>query len=467
MVTMTADDRFIVQTRINNNECDTSRIYISLTNNSGTDIRDFVLCFTIVRELISETFKGGMLLKNEGSYHEVAPLGLKDGVLSSGETWEFSSENTRLAMEHITDGAVGCFVKISDGKQYLIAGDASVQFIDKNVVIEEVQPPQNPPKENFVPIVPAPNGVEFGVSDACLLYKGFQVTADTAFDTVFDAALDLGMSLWKSYNPIIRSSNGTPLSIKQSSDFSDEGYKLDITETGVEISASTTDGAFYGMMSLMQMCHGYTVGKTVTITDTPTFEYRGQHLDVVRQFYTVTEVKRIIDICAFHKINVLHWHLTDDEAWRLELKSIPELTERLAYRGTEEFVPPCFGSDFRSYGGFYTQEQVTDIIDYAKRRGIDVIPEIDVPGHCFGLLNAFPELVEDNDQSQYTSVQNYSRNTLNPALPATYDFLEKVIAEVATIFPSKYLHIGSDERPSGAWLGVRKMSHFDGKRGSV
>ena len=300
--------------------------------------------------------------------------------------------------------------------------------------------------------------MEFGDEQSCSLYRGFNVRVASDLQCAWDTAVESGVALWKSYNPLFFSAAGTPLSIIKNDTYPSEGYKLHLKSDEVLIEASTHTGCYYALLSLTQMCRGYKTHKTVTIIDEPFFEYRGQHLDVVRQFYSVDEVKRFIDTCAFHKINVLHWHITDDEGWRIEIKSLPQLTEKLSHRGIDELVPPAFGSHYESYGGYYTQEQVNDIVNYASNRGVDVIPEIDVPGHCFGLLRAVETLIEKTDKSQYISIQNYSLNTLNPAMDETYKILDMVIKEVAELFPSPYLHIGADERPSGAWLGSEECS---------
>ena len=250
--------------------------------------------------------------------------------------------------------------------------------------------------------------------------------------------------------------NGTPVYFACDTDLDDEAYTLSIKTDAVYIQAQSGSGYFYALISLLQLVHASPPkfppkNSPLDITDCPRFSYRGQHLDVARQFYTVAEIKKLLDVMALHKINTFHWHLTDDEAWRLEIKALPELTEKLAYRGEQQIVPPVFGSNYRPYGGYYSQDDVKDIIAYARHRYIAVIPEIDVPGHCFGVMRLYPELQEPADTSQYVSIQNYGQNTLNPAVCATYDFIDTVMGEVAELFPDPRIHIGADERPAGAW----------------
>lgn len=442
----------------------TTKLEIVLTNNSGSDLEDFVFCATIPRQFIPESLKGAMLQFSEGSYFELAPLGLPDNTLKNGESWTFSGENITLPMRHFTDGPSGVFLKtttgrLRDGTTYITVPDTPLVFPEFKDTVPEIPIPETAPNNGkTVPIIPAPNGVEFRDYECCALGRGFAFEIeDEQAQQAVHTAVTLSDTLFKAKTMIMPHKKGTPVTLRKNATLGKESYILDIEDSFVLIEASSPTGYFYGLISLLHMVNGYTYGRAVRIEDTPHFPYRGLHLDVVRQFYSVAEVKRVIDIMAINKINVLHWHVTDDESWRIEIKALPELTEKLAYRGVDELVPPGWGSGYQSNGGYYTQEQVKDIVAYAGARGIDVIPEIDVPGHCFGVLRALEEtLVEKTDNSQFFSVQNYSRNTLNPALGSTYDFIETVMGEIAQLFPADYIHIGADERPSGAWLGSQE-----------
>ncbi len=180
-------------------------------------------------------------------------------------------------------------------------------------------------------------------------------------------------------------------------------------------------------------------------------------LDVSRNFFGVTYVKKFIDRMAQYKLNRFHWHLTDDEGWRIEIKHYPLLTKVGAVRGPDTKLPftifPAMrGPKNRVQRGFYTQSQIRDIVAYARGRCIEVLPEIDIPGHAKAALVSYPKLLTDpKDTSRYRSVQRVANNTLNPALESTYRFLDGVIAEVAALFPFGYIHLGGDEVPKGAW----------------
>lgn len=238
-----------------------------------------------------------------------------------------------------------------------------------------------------------------------------------------------------------------------------QSYRLRIEPERIHISASDHEGFCHAIATLLQLlpaqpvCHcdvAWTL-PCVFIEDSPRFQYRGFMLDCARHFQSLHSIRKLIDEMARLKLNTFHWHLTDDEGWRLEIQSIPQLTELGAWRGEDCIQPGQFGSTESRYGGYYTHEDVRDIVEYAYQRGITVVPEIDVPGHCRAALYAMPELQEMADSSQYISVQHYRDNVLSPGLPATYDFLEKVLSEVCQLFPGPYVHLGADEVPEGVW----------------
>jgi len=191
------------------------------------------------------------------------------------------------------------------------------------------------------------------------------------------------------------------------------------------------------------------------VHDRPRFKYRGLMLDAARHFFDVAFVKRLLDWMYLFKLNVFHWHLTDDEGWRLEVKSLPNLTAHGAWRGHGEVVEPQYGGGPGRYGGFYGQDEIREIVLYAAERGIAIVPEIDVPGHCYAAIRALPGLLGPAVRKREEgprSVQGFHGNVLDPAAPATYTFLEAVFSEVVELFPAPLgIHIGMDEIPRGAW----------------
>jgi len=238
-----------------------------------------------------------------------------------------------------------------------------------------------------------------------------------------------------------------------------EGYQLLITPQQIRVQAATPQGMFYAVQSLRQLLsHDVQSGSTwffpgVVIKDEPRFSYRGMHLDVARHFFPVETVKQLIDQLAYHKMNTFHWHLTDDQGWRIEIKKYPKLTEVGAFRngtliGHYNDQPQQF--DGQRYGGFYTQEDIKEVIRYAAERFVQIIPEIELPGHAQAAIAAYPELACTEGPFEVWQKWGVSENVFCPT-EATFTFLEDVLAEVAALFPGKYIHIGGDECPKSAW----------------
>ncbi|AMG13039.1 family 20 glycosylhydrolase [Vibrio vulnificus] len=238
----------------------------------------------------------------------------------------------------------------------------------------------------------------------------------------------------------------------------DEGaYQLKISQEQVRVEAGSSSGFVHATASLLQLLDYNSLTQEAqlaccSISDSPRFRYRGMMLDCSRHFHSVEQVKRLINLLAHYKFNTFHWHLTDDEGWRVEIKAFPALTDIGAWRGVDEAIEPQYTHISQRYGGFYSQEEIKEVVAYAAQRSIMVIPEIDVPGHCRAAIKSLPEmLVEAEDDTVYRSIQNYSDNVLNPGLSTTYQFLDGVLEEIAQLFPAPYVHIGADEVPHGVW----------------
>ena len=246
-----------------------------------------------------------------------------------------------------------------------------------------------------------------------------------------------------------------------------EGYTLEVTSKGITLRANEPAGLFYGVQSLAQLMEGNQIA-ACSVVDYPRFGWRGLMLDVSRHFFTKEEVKSFIDQMARYKLNTFHWHLTDDNGWRVEIKSLPKLTQvgacrvprigrwgEVAAPGVDEPATDC---------GFYTQDDIREIVAYASMKHITIVPEIDVPGHSMAAIAAYPELSCTQDPSiRVNPGSNFAEwfgdgkfkmfvdNTLDPSSELVYEFLDKVFTEVAALFPGQYIHIGGDECYYGYW----------------
>lgn len=257
-----------------------------------------------------------------------------------------------------------------------------------------------------------------------------------------------------------------------------EGYGLSVLPEGIILKATKPAGLFYGMQTLLQLLPKEIESKTVVanvrwvvpavqIIDKPRFGWRGLMLDVSRHFFTVDEVKGFIDDMARYKYNLMHFHLTDDQGWRLEIKSLPKLTEVGAWNvkktGRFNYFSAPADNEPRDFGGFYTQEQIKELIRYAKERYVNIMPEIDVPGHSLAAIASYPDLsctpgtYKVNSGDPFMDWHNDGTftaridNTLCPANEKVYEFLDKVFTEVAALFPFEYIHMGGDECAKNFW----------------
>lgn len=255
---------------------------------------------------------------------------------------------------------------------------------------------------------------------------------------------------------------GRRISFILNADLVEEEYCLDVTKKSVKVQASSAAGFRYAIQTIGQMLPAAYYGKVaakgerwvlpcVSIKDKPRFAYRGMHLDVARHFFSVDEVKKYLDVMAAYKLNRFHWHLTEDQGWRIEIKKYPKLTEIGAYRDSTMVGKDYHKFDGQRYGGFYTQEQIKEVVAYAANLGITVIPEIDLPGHMVAALASYPELGCTGGPYSVRTTWGIAEEVLCPGKEVTFEFIEGVLEEVMTLFPSEYIHIGGDECPKKAW----------------
>ena len=270
-------------------------------------------------------------------------------------------------------------------------------------------------------------------------------------------------------------SNVIRLKIAANPSLGPEGYELNVSPVGVEIRSSTTTGLFYGVQSLRQLLPVSAFGlkqsndawtvPAVHIVDKPRFGWRGLMLDVGRHFFPKSTVFKFIDLMAMHKLNSLHLHLTEDQGWRIEIKKYPKLTEVGSIR-KESMLGPYSDNkmDGTPHKGYFTQEDIREIVAYAGRNHINVVPEIEMPGHCQAALAAYPELGNTNQKLEVFTRWGVNPNVYN-ADDKTISFLQDVLTEVMDLFPSKFIHVGGDEVPKKQWKESERAQSLMKQRG--
>jgi len=330
-------------------------------------------------------------------------------------------------------------------------------------------------------IIPKPSGsIVLKEGATFSIDGGTSVAADPAF--ISDAQIlagylkkVFGVTVPVKQTGNIHSSNaGILLKHVPKTDVSAEGYILDVSEQQIQILASSSSGAFYGCMSLVQSVIDKGAGGIaipgIRIQDQPRFRWRGLMLDCSRTFLSVEYLKKIIDRMSFYKMNSLHLHLTDDQGWRLEIKKYPLLTGKGAFFDKRYNEP-------KEFEGFYTQVQMKELVEYAQRKHVTIIPEIEFPGHNHAALYAYPALSCSGEVSPvfpFFSGPGITNSVFCAGNKDTYVFFKNVIDEVAHIFPAVYMHLGGDEVPEGAWndcdncklimdnLGIKDQEHLQG-----
>ncbi len=314
-------------------------------------------------------------------------------------------------------------------------------------------------------IIPKPQEIKFSKTS-------FEINANTVIS--YDSKAEIALSTLDILQKRILSTTLQKLLIKTQkpaknfihfsfqNDLKKEAYLLNINNLGVEIKASSESGFYYAYQSLLQLLPSGIYGSSyqtdlklklpgVNIKDEPRFSYRGVLLDVGRHYFPVSFIKKTIDQLAFHKLNTLHWHLTEDQGWRIEIKKYPKLTEI----GSKRAESPIDGStsgegDKTPHTGFYSQDEVRDLVSYAQAKHVTIIPEIEMPGHSLAAMASYPELGCTGGPYEVKTKWGVEEQVLCPT-EKTFEFLENVLTEVIDLFPSQYIHIGGDECPKSTW----------------
>ncbi|RYU49551.1 beta-hexosaminidase [Aliivibrio finisterrensis] len=435
-----------------------SRFGLTLHNLSDVDLHHWQFHFTIDRFIAPNSNTQGTL-EQVGSFCKLIPN--VNQVLKANNHYyiEFSIGTApfRFISDGLDDAAI--FIADSEKPQFLEVSISPIVLASPHT--KRTQIPRVAPAE--LSLIPKPESVQrldglFNLNDVSLEIQ---------------THLAEGPATWLSEELEIITSKSHPISESGKIQFIanptlDRGaYQVLVTEDKVTLHAGSTEGFAHACATLLQLINEETqLVACVKIKDQPRFHYRGMMLDCARHFHPLERVKRLINQLAQYKFNVFHWHLTDDEGWRVEIKAFPELTQVGAWRGSNHLLEPQYTHVASSHGGFYSQEEIKEVIAYAEVRGITVIPEIDIPGHCRAAIKALPHLLVDtDDHSNYRSIQHYTDNVLSPALEGTYTFIDTVLEEVAALFPAPYIHIGADEVPKGVWTDSQKCQELMEQQG--
>ena len=244
-----------------------------------------------------------------------------------------------------------------------------------------------------------------------------------------------------------------------------DSYRLKITKQSIEITAGSYGGRFYAGITLLTLLKTYNSELPCgTIEDRPRYEWRGQHLDTARHFYRTETIFDLLDLMALMKLNRFHWHFSDDEAFRLQLDCCPELWKKTEYRGENHLLPALF-SDAVESGGSYSKTEVRALVAHAKELNIEILPEVETISHALAIAKVYPGTRDPNDTGKERSVQGYTANVLNPAMPETWTVLNNIVTEVGELFPFNHILLGCDELPEQTWNGSPRAQALMQKEG--
>jgi hexosaminidase len=444
-----------------------------------------------------------------GDFYELKPAaqfkGLKTNdtvrIEYSGGAWVVSISDAPAGIYLVWDDApqkgllLSNYIikKPTEAKQHQRYEGDKFAMLTPQMIFERNKNIKDIPVDSLVKVFPTPSSYKETGGVFTLNIKNLGVVSNTSDDFEKEASY-----LNEELNKLFVSKKGAPSTpiILTKNNMKGEAYKLLVNKTGIEISAGTPSGIFYGIQSLKTLIppQAWKTKQTsisiptVEIIDSPRFAHRAFMLDVARNFQPKEEIFKVLDLMALYKLNVFHFHFNDDEGWRIEIPGLPELTEVGVRKGhstdDKNFLHPSFGS------GFYTRQDFIDILKYANERHIKVIPEIETPGHARAAIAAMTAryerlmkegkkaeaekymLYDPQDSSKYRSVQRWFRNVINPALPSTYSFLEYVVDELRKMYseaaaPLETVHFGGDEVPGGVWTGSPAVKELMKKESSV
>ena len=419
-----------------------NRLKIQIINNQYVH-GDFKICFSLVYSI--QDIIGATISKKVGRYYE---------IYSQEDEIFLTLQEPRIGSYNLSCGPEGLFVL-----------DKNDHKVECKIIPLKFENPIDPivytdeKDKIFDPVIPLPNLLKLDEETIPIKDLNFKIPTDEKnfFDNL--------KNIFYASNIKFNTSSGYSIVFKRQNLKSEE-YKINIKKEFISIEYSDYGGKLYSIITLIQLINFYkTYLPICSIEDKPSLNWRGMHLDCARQFYTIDEIKRLMDYMCFFKLNRFHWHLTDNEAWRVELECYPNLTKVGAFRGYNEIIPPFYGTGYNKTGGYYSRSQILELIEYARGRNIEIMPEIDLPAHSWTLLQVMPELRDSSSNIVSEDVGNYQNNTINPAVEETHRFLKNILEELSEIFSFNIIHVGVDERPKESWEGSPKVIEYMKKNG--
>ncbi len=432
---------------------------VTLHNLSDAPLEDFTLSYTAITRVMPDAPapENATFLRRDANYHRFAPpAGL---AVPPGGSWTFRASGLNRSPFHRGDGVKTAYLSFADGRHVDVeTGDLALGSGRPE------EPPARLPEGRLLhpfALLPWPARLELTPGETPLALVPAAGTAPDA-----GAAVAAAGALHRRLFPAARAAislvpipGGRPVAFADDAGLKPGGYRLTFAET-IRLESADGDGRLHGLVALLHLLHGATgqpgtfrFPATGTVEDAPRYGWRGCHLDVSRHFWPAEDVQRFLDILAWYRMNVFHWHLTDDEGWRFEVAGLPTLTTIGATRGADGPLLPQLGDPAASRTRFYRTDELEAVVAHAASLGIEVVPEVDIPGHSTAMLAALPHLADpDEPAASYHSVQGYPNNALNPAIEATYEALALVFDALVAVFPSRRIHIGGDEVANTSWL---------------
>ncbi|MES2810687.1 MAG: family 20 glycosylhydrolase, partial [Bacteroidota bacterium] len=491
----------IIENNYQNKQQSLAALTITTGANFTLPAKGWKLYFNFLRPIIAGSVSGELDVTHvNGDFHYLAPKANFSGIAKNKSLkaqlvvmyWLINKTDSPKGFYLVWDDAPAKYYPLAEpvlipstqAKQLSRAPNDNWAPTTPQSIYDQNKTVRDIPADELVKIFPTPQSYKTN-SSAFNLTIGTKITADPAFNK---EATYLKKEVSKLISAATTSTSNSIKLIKK--DLPADAYELNITNQEIIISASSNTGIFYGIQSLKTLIPPSAYRKAqhsiilpgVNVSDKPRFGYRAVLLDVARNFHSKKEVLKLLDLMSLYKLNVFHFHLTDDEGWRLQIPTLPELTEVGAKRGhtldNTQNIQPSYGSgpfvDNESGSGFYSKADFIEILKYAADRHITVIPEIETPGHARAAVKAMDAryrkymsqnqpieahkyLLRDiGDSSKYLSVQYFNDNVIDVSLPSTYSFIETVIADIKQMYteagaPLKTIHFGGDEVPAGVW----------------